>query len=105
MKKITGIVLTKNEEEMIADCLDSLSFCSEIIVVDTQSTDKTNEIARRMGARIVTDSSRDFAKKRNLGLDKASYPYILYIDADERVSEKLRESILHAVEKRSISRL
>ncbi len=99
MKKITGIVLTKNEENMIADCLDSISFCSEIIVIDTDSTDNTTEIARRMGARIVTDSSKDFAKKRDLGLDKASYPYLLYVDADERVSKELRESILKIVEK------
>ena len=47
MIKISGIVITKNEENLIADCLDSLSFCDEIIVIDNSSTDKTGEIAKK----------------------------------------------------------
>jgi len=93
MSKISAIIIAKNEENMIADCLDSLGFCSEIVVVDSGSEDRTVEIARRMGAKVFTFESDDFSKLRNFGLDKARYDWVLYVDADERVTDSLRRNI------------
>jgi|SRR5581483_2652938 len=94
---ISAIVLTKNEEAMIADCIDSLSFCDEIIVVDLQSIDKTIEIAKRMGAKTVLTNLESFSARRNLGAKTSKYKWILYVDADERVCKELQQEIITSV--------
>jgi glycosyltransferase involved in cell wall biosynthesis len=93
MIKISAVILTKNAENLIADCLDSVSFCDEIIVIDDDSTDRTPEIAKHMGAYVYTYVSESFAKKRNLGLKRAKGKWILYLDVDERLSKDLIQSI------------
>lgn len=93
MKKLSGIVIAKNEQEVIADCLDSIAFCDERIVIDTGSEDSTEEIAKRLGAIVHTHICNDFSEMRNEGLKKATAEWILYVDADERVSEGLGEEI------------
>jgi len=97
VNKISGVIITKNEEERLADCLDSLSFCNEIIVVDSDSKDRTSEIAKRMGAKVFIHKGDSFAKKREFGLEKATGDFILYVDADERVSPELVSSIKYQV--------
>ena len=94
MMKISGIVITKNAENLIADCLDSLSFCDEIIVIDNDSSDRTTEIAEKMGAKVFGYSSNDFSEMRNIGMKKTAGKWLLYVDADERVTPLLREEIL-----------
>lgn len=89
MQTITAIIIAKNEEEMIADCLRSVSFCDEIIVIDGGSRDNTAEVAKKYGARVVNFSTDDFSKARNFGLKHAKSDWLLYIDADERVSREL----------------
>lgn len=92
--KISAVVLTRNEEKKIKECLESLSFCDEVIVVDDNSWDKTREIAKKLGAKIFTRCLEgDFASQRNFGLAKAKGDWVLFIDADERVSEKLKDEI------------
>lgn len=93
MNKLTTIILTKNEEEMIADCIDSVSFSDEIIVVDSDSTDRTVEVAKHLNAKVIQAKTNSFAQRRNAGLRMAKNPIILYVDADERVSGELRENI------------
>lgn len=94
MIKTSAIVIAKNEEDRLADCLDSLSFCDEIIVVDGGSEDRTIDIARRMRAKAYKLETNDFSKLRNFGLERTSGEWILYIDADERVSEELKKEII-----------
>ena len=91
--KISAIVIAKNEENMIADCLDSLSFCDEIIVIDNKSEDRTRDIAEKMNAKVFEHYSEDFSDLRNFGLNRAAGEWILYIDADERVTGELALSI------------
>ena len=93
MKTISAIVIAKNEEDMITDCLKSISFCDEIIVIDNDSKDKTADISKKMGAKVFKDKAEDFSDLRNLGLKKASSEWILYVDADERISPELKEEI------------
>ncbi|MBA3723324.1 MAG: glycosyltransferase family 2 protein [Candidatus Levybacteria bacterium] len=91
--KISAIILSKNAESLIADCIDSVSFCDEVIVIDDNSSDRTPEIAKHMGAFVYSYVSESFAKKRNLGLKKAKGKWVLYLDVDERLSPDLTESI------------
>lgn len=93
MSKITAVIIAKDEEEMIADCLDSILFCDEIIVIDSGSKDRTKEIAEKMSASVFVHKTDDFSEMRNFGLRKAKGEWILYIDADERVTPALRDEI------------
>jgi len=93
MSKISGVIIARNEEKMIGDALESLSFCDEIIVIDNGSVDKTKTISEEKDAKVYDISSNNFSELRNFGLSKALYDWILYIDADERVDEKLQNSI------------
>lgn len=93
MNKISAIVIAKNEETMIADCLDSLTFCDEIILIDNDSSDRTPEIADKMGAKVLKFKSDNFSSLRNYGLKNANSEWIVYVDSDERVSSELRSNI------------
>jgi glycosyltransferase involved in cell wall biosynthesis len=96
--KISGIIIVKDAENLIADCLDSLSFCNEIIVVDDDSQDRTREVAEKMGAKVFLHPSvDDFSELRNFGLKKAVGEWILYVDADERISPLLGEEIIKSI--------
>ena len=97
MNKISGIIIAKNEEEMISPAIKSLSFCDEVIIVDNGSTDRTKEISEKLGALVYEIDTNDFSELRNFGLQKAKYDWIIYIDADERVDETLSASIRKAV--------
>jgi glycosyltransferase involved in cell wall biosynthesis len=93
MTKLSAIIIAKNAEELIEDCLKSVGFCDEIIVVDGGSTDKTNDIAKKFGAKIIPGKKENFAEKRNIGLKNAKGEWILYVDTDERVSKELQLQI------------
>ncbi|MFU8798118.1 MAG: glycosyltransferase family 2 protein [Gammaproteobacteria bacterium] len=99
MPKLSVIIITHNEISNIADCLDSVSFADEIIVVDNRSTDGTIEFCRQKGAKItVTSDWPGFGPQKNRALQLAQGPWILSIDADERVTPELTaeiQAILH----------
>lgn len=93
-KLITAVVIAKNEELMLPSCLKTLSWADEMLVIDTGSTDKTVQIARKAGARVVEfKTGKSFAQWRNKGLAEAKSTWIFYIDADERVPVALQNEI------------
>lgn len=99
---ISAIVLTKDEEHNIADCLKSLSFCDEIIVIDDNSTDNTVTLAKKHGAKVFIHTlSQDFSQQRNFGLSKATGDWVLFVDADERISKELEKEIKQVTTKQS----
>jgi glycosyltransferase involved in cell wall biosynthesis len=101
MIKLSGVILTKNSEDLIADCIDSLSFCDEIIVIDDYSTDRTAELAKHLGAAVYPYTTDSFAKRRNLGLSKAKGKWIVYLDVDERISPELKTAIKSVLERKT----
>lgn len=97
---LTGIIIAKNEEEMIADCIDTLDFCDEIILIDNGSTDRTREIAKHLGVKIYEDTRTSFADRRNFGREKAKGKWILYVDVDERIPKELAEEITEKISRK-----
>jgi glycosyltransferase involved in cell wall biosynthesis len=99
MIKISAIIIARNEEKMIGEALESVSFCDEIIVIDNDSIDKTKEIAETNNAKAYGVKTSDFSELRNLGLEKAEGKWILYLDADERIDDELKSSIKSIISK------
>ena len=97
---LTGIVLTHNEEENITKCLDSLSFCDQVVVVDDGSTDNTVKIAKKMDATVLEHVwTEDYSAQRNWTLGKVKSSWILFVDADEVISPKLAQEIQSAIKR------
>lgn len=97
MPQLSAIVITRNEAGNIGECLDSLAFCDERIVVDCGSTDSTVEIARAKGARVEFHEWRGFGPQKNHALALAAGTWVLSIDADERVTAELAAAIEAAI--------
>lgn len=98
--RITAVILTKNEEKHIKDCIESLSFCEKILVVDDSSTDSTVKIAKKTGATVIHSVLKgDFASQRNKAMNTVQTDWVLFVDADERISKQLANEILLAVQK------
>jgi len=91
--KISVIIIAKNEEEKIKDCLESVVWADEIILVDNGSTDQTVRIAKIYKARIVKKTTGVYKDLRNKGLSEAKGEWVLYVDADERVTPLLKKEI------------
>src|SRR5207237_5811998 len=93
MTGITATIITFNEEARIAEAIASLSCCDEIVVVDSGSTDKTRDLARRLGARVIEHEWKGYSRPKNFAEEQAAYDWILSVDADERVSIELADEI------------
>ncbi|MGB2698388.1 MAG: glycosyltransferase family 2 protein [Candidatus Zixiibacteriota bacterium] len=98
MSKISAIVIVYNEEKNIRRCLESLTWADEIVVVDSYSQDRTKEIASSFTDKIFDVKWEGFGKKKEFAREKASCDWILSIDADEVVSDKLKREIKAIIE-------
>lgn len=96
--RVSANVIALNEEATIGPCLESLAWADEIVVLDGGSTDRTREVARRLGARVIEHRFDDFASQRNRALDASTGDWILSIDADERVPGELAAEIRATVD-------
>ncbi len=95
MPEISVIIITLNEEKNIERCIQSVvEIADEIVVVDSFSTDKTEEICDRFDVRFIKHAFEGYIEQKNWALDQAACQYILSLDADEALSDKLRDSIL-----------
>jgi glycosyltransferase involved in cell wall biosynthesis len=92
--KISAVIITFNEENNIAQAIKSVAWADEILVVDSESDDQTREIAESLGARVLTQKWLGFSKQKQFAIENASNSWIISIDADEAVSDQLREEIL-----------
>ncbi len=92
---ISAVIITKDEEVNIARCILSVkNITDEVIVIDSNSTDKTVEIAESLGAKVYQKEWLGYGPQKNFGANQASFPYILSIDADEALDEDLKSEIL-----------
>lgn len=96
---ISVIILTHNEEINIGRCLDSVSWSDDILVVDSFSEDRTVEISKRHGARVIQRAFDDFSSQRNFATEQGDlkYEWVLHLDADEVVTPELRVELPKAV--------
>ncbi len=92
--KISVCIIAFNEEKNIAEALRSVQWADEILVVDSESTDGTREIAESFGAKVIINKWQGFASQKQFAVDQASNDWIFSLDADETVSEKLKQEIL-----------
>lgn len=94
---ISVIVITKNEEERIKACLESVKWADEIVVMDNGSADRTLEAARQYTDKVFVWEGADFAELRNRAMEKASGDWVFYVDSDERVLEPLKKEITEII--------
>ena len=90
---VCACIIARDEEERLPGALDSVGFCDELVVVDSGSLDRTAELARAAGAKLIVHPFRGFASQRNLAIDHATADWILEVDADERITPRLRAEI------------
>lgn len=95
---ISVLILTRNEEQDLPGCLQSVQWCDDVHLFDSYSTDRTLEIARLAGCQITQRKFDNWSAHQNWGLSNLAFkhPWVLYIDADERVSLELKEAALDA---------
>lgn len=99
LTKISAIVIARNEERHIAECLESLSWADEIIVVDSFSTDGTPAISSRYAHKVVQRPFDNFPSHRNAAMDLAANDWIFFLDADERVTPELANEVRETIER------
>ncbi len=92
--KITATIITFNEAENVRAACESVAWADEVLVVDSESTDATREVARECGARVIERAWPGFAAQKQFAAEAATHDWIFSLDADERVSDELREEIL-----------
>jgi glycosyltransferase involved in cell wall biosynthesis len=90
---LSACIITLNEARNIEACLDSLAFCSEVLVVDSGSVDGTRELAAAKGARVIEHPFTGYRAQKDFAVRSAGHDWVLCLDADERVTPALRESI------------
>lgn len=95
---ISAYVITKDEEQNLPECLESISWVDEIIVVDDNSTDRTVEIAKKAGCKVIVHPMESYTAQRRLAVANCSSDWIFWVDADERVPPSLRDEILRRLE-------
>jgi glycosyltransferase involved in cell wall biosynthesis len=95
MNKISVIVITKNEEKNISECLKSIEWADELIVVDSESTDRTVEIAKQFTDKVFIRKWEGYVLQKKYALSLAKNEWVLSLDADERITPQLKDEILN----------
>jgi glycosyltransferase involved in cell wall biosynthesis len=91
--RISACIIAKDEADRIGPCLESVAFCDEVLVLDSGSTDGTQDLCRNAGARVVETDWPGWVKQKNRAVEAATHDWILSLDADERVDAELRTAI------------
>lgn len=91
--KLSACIIAFDEEDRIGECLESVAFCDEILVVDSHSRDATREIAKAAGARVIERDWPGHVKQKEFAIREAAHDWVLCVDADERISAPLRAEI------------
>ena len=95
---LSVVLITHNAAAQLADCLASVAFADEVLVVDSGSSDGTAEIAARYGARVLQKEWMGFGRQKQFAVEQAAHDWVLCLDADERVSPELAASLVRALQ-------
>lgn len=95
--KLSAVVIVKSDQTFLPNCLESLKWADELVVVDNGSTDETVKVAKKYTSKVYSFLGQDFAKLRNFALNKALNNWVLFIDSDERVLQPLKNEIAEIV--------
>ena len=98
---LSVVLITQNAAAQLPDCLASVAFADEVVVVDSGSSDGTAEVAARYGARVVMKEWLGFGRQKQFAVEQASHEWVLCLDADERVSPELAASLVRELEEPS----
>ncbi|THB75287.1 MAG: glycosyltransferase family 2 protein [Gammaproteobacteria bacterium] len=101
--KISATIITLNEERCIRECIESLEFADEVIVIDSGSKDKTIDICLELGAKVIQQEWLGFGAQKQLAVDQTQNDWVFCIDADERVSRQLNAEITELKQQAEIS--
>lgn len=97
--KLSAIIITHNEEANVTRAISSVKFTGEVIVVDSESSDRTVEIAQSLGAKVFIRAWEGYGPQKNFGASQASGEWLLYIDADEEITSELAQEIRTIIQK------
>jgi glycosyltransferase involved in cell wall biosynthesis len=97
MNKLSVVIITKNEEKHIKNAIQSALFANEIVVLDSGSTDKTCDIAKKLGARVEYQEWLGFGRQKNEAVKLASNDWVFVLDADEQITEQLKDEIINTL--------
>lgn len=101
--KISALIITFNEQDNIQQVIDNVGFSDEIIVVDSFSTDNTVQIIKENPkVKLIQRKFVNYTDQKSFALEQASHDWVLFLDADERLTDKLKNEILHTVNKLSL---
>ena len=95
---LSVVLITQNAAAQLPDCLTSVAFADEVVVVDSASSDRTAELAAHYGARVVAKEWLGFGRQKQYAVEQATHDWVLCLDADERVSPELAASVVRALE-------
>ena len=95
---LSVVLITQNAAAQLPECLASVAFADEVVVVDSGSTDGTTEVAARYGARVVLKEWLGFGRQKQFAVEQAAHDWVLCLDADERVSPELAASVVRALQ-------
>lgn len=102
--KLSAIVLTKDEEKIIKECINSLKFCDEIIIIDDFSKDGTVQIANKLGVKVIKRHlNNNWSEQKNFGLKYAKGDWVFFVDSDEIVSNNLSEEIKSSIKQTAVN--
>lgn len=98
MFKLSVVIISKNSEEYIADAIVSAQFADEVVILDNFSTDNTQNIAKKLGAKIYEHEWLGFGKQKNKAISLAKNNWVFVLDSDERITPKLQQEVLQILE-------
>jgi len=102
--KISAYIITLNEEQNIKDCIKSLDFCDEIVIIDSHSNDNTCKIAKSLKARVIQNEFLGYGAQKQFGAKACKHKWVLNLDADERISKELKQSIIEIKNNKNIDK-
>lgn len=93
----TVVIITQNSVELIENAIKSAKFADEVLIIDSNSTDGTQDLAKKLEVKVINNTFENYAKQKQFGIDSAQNDWVFILDSDERISKQLAQSVLNAL--------